>query len=308
MLNANRVAGPGLRRPMWEDAMTKRLTWLKALIICAAVLVGLSGCGQKRAPATTEELLVRYVANENVNNYKGKVNVSLNASALGISAKIPVTADVEAAGNTAHGTLTIDLGSLDTRNFQTEFYAELQDKNIECYLKAPGKKGEWRHWTIKMTSGIDIFTITDLLSASELTKMAKSTDEKVAFELTVPTAKVLETAFDLADEPCEVAGMDEQGMLDAVKTDKIRVDFDDDCLLHSATGNVLLEFKSAATNNFAVKIALEANAVFDDYGTVDPASVAIPDKVKNGAIDTDTPLEVIEVLGPDSPFAPVIPQ
>lgn len=287
--------------------MAKKTTWLWVLFVAVAVLVGLCGCGRKRAPVTTEELLVRYVAHENVDNFKGKATVELSASALGVRAKIPVTVDIESADKAAHGTVTVDLSSLDTRNYQMEFYGELQDTSIVCYLgKSGAKPADWKRWTIDMTSSIDIFTLTNLLSASELTKIAKDSDEQVAFELVVPTAKVLETVFELADEPVVIAGMDEQGLLNAMKSDKIRVDFTDECLLRSFSGSALLDFQSAETNNLPVKIGLDANAVFDDYGAIDPASVRVPEDVKQNAKPATEPIDLIEVLGPDSPFAGVI--
>jgi hypothetical protein len=45
------------------------------------------------------------------------------------------------------------------------------------------------------------------------------------------------------------------------------------------------------------------SATFSGYGEVNPADVAIPEAVRLAAERTDSPIEVIEVIGADSPLA-----
>ena len=281
-----------------------RIKRVMAMLFACVVVLGLCGCSTFGAPATTEELLVRYVANENVNNFSAKVNVGMSVRALGVRTAIPITTNLRTANNVAHGTIEVDLSALDTRNYTMEFYAELLDDAINCYVGTPTDAGTtWKLWTIDMTSSIDIFTVTDLLSSSELTLLAKDSDSQVSYELTVPTEKVLQTAFDISVNPAEVGGMDERGMLDAVSEDKVRVGFTKDCLMRSLESSVMLTFKSEETNNVEVRSGVEVSATIDDYGKVDPSEVAIPNEVRDAAVPTDEPVDIIEVIGADSPLA-----
>lgn len=264
----------------------------------------LCGCAAFGVPATTEELLVRYVANENVDNFAATVQVNMNVSALGVRSAIPITAKLRTANNTAHGTIDVDLSSLNTRSYTTEFYAELLDDALNCYLGTPGDEPtSWKCWTVNMTTKVDILTITELLSASELTMIAQDSNPELSYELAVPTAKVLKTTFDVTADSAEVAGMDEQGMIAAVGNDKVRVGFSDDCLMRSLTTSVLLTFRSAETNNVEVRTDIDISAALNDYGTVDPAEVAIPNDVRTSSVPTDEPVDVLEVIGADSPLA-----
>ena len=282
----------------------KLLCALLASVFVIGLCGGLCSCTSTGAPATTEELLVRYVANENVSNYHCKASVGLSVSALGVRAVVPSTADMRTANNSAHGTIDVDLSSLNTRPYHMEFYAELLDNALNCYIGTPaGERTTWKLWKVDMTSKIDIRTVTNLLSSSELTLIAKDSDPEEAYELSVPVAKVLETTFNVTAGPNELAGLNEQGMMDTVGNDKIRVGFTKDCLMRSLNTSILATLKSAATNNVEVRAGIDVAATLDGYGTVDPTEVAIPDAVRNQATPTDTPVDVIEVIGADSPLA-----
>jgi len=279
------------------------------MLLACVLALQLCGCAAFGVPATTEELLVRYVANENVDNFGAQVNVDLGVNALGVRAVVPITASVRAAQNTAHGTIKADLSSLDTRDYEVELYAELLDDVLNCYIGTPqGKKTVWKLWKVDMTAKIDISTIVDLLSASELTIIAKDSDPQVCYELAVPTAKILATTFDVTAGSAEVAGMDEQGMIDAVGTDKVRVGFTDDCLMRSLSTGVMMAFKSAETNNVEVRCEIDVSATLDDYGKVKQDEVVIPQDVRDAAVPTDAPVDVLEVIGADSPLAGAVRQ
>ena len=103
--------------------MSALLAFVLALGLCGS----LSSCAKVGAPATTEELLVRYVANENVSNYHCKADVGLSVNALGVRASVPIAADLRTANNVAHGTIDVDLSSLNTRPYKMELNAELLD-------------------------------------------------------------------------------------------------------------------------------------------------------------------------------------
>ncbi len=275
-----------------------------AIVLALMLALGMCGCAAFGAPATTEELLVRYAANENVDNFSAEVDVGLSVNTLGVRAIIPIVTSLHATENTAHGTIVVGLSSLDTRDYEVEFYAELLDDALNFYIGTPkGEQTAWKRWTVDMTSKIDIFTITDLLSASELTLISKDSDAQVRYELTVPTDKLLETAFDVTAGSAEVGGMDEQGMLDAVGNDKVRIGFTEDCLMRLVDSSVLLTFKSAETNDVEVRTGIDVTATLEDYGKVDVPEVAIPNEVREAAVPTDEPVDLIEVIGADSPLA-----
>ncbi len=286
--------------------MSRKSMLMSILLSVTIALSALCGCSWMGAPATTEELLIRYVANENVSNFNMKADANLSVTALGVHAKIPIHADFDATTNAAHGTITVDLSTLDTRDYAMEVYAEQRDQSIICYLsslKEDGTPTTWKCWTIDMTSSIDVSTLAELLQSSELTVLAKDSDEKVRYELTVPSETVLNTTFKLLKNSVEVAGMDEQAFIDAMGTDKYRVDFTEDCLIRSIATGASLNLKSAETNNVPVKIAMDVNAVFDDYGTKDASQTTVPDDVRENATPTDVPVDIIEVIGADSPLA-----
>ena len=95
----------------------------------------------------------------------------------------------------------------------------------------------------------------------------------------------------------------EQGLLDAVETDKIRVGFTEDCLLRSLETGASFTFRSTKTNNVVVRTGVDILATLTDYGQVNPEEVAIPLKVRQGATPTDEPIDVMDVIGTDSPLA-----
>ena len=287
----------------------KQLKRMLAALIALVFAFELSGCASFGAPATTEELLVRYVANPNVNNFTAEAKIGLNVNALGVRAAIPVTADIRTANNTACGTVEANLSALNTRNYKCEFYAELLDDAINCYIGTPkGNETTWKLWKIDMRSKIDITTVTELLSSSELTLIAKDADPQVSYELTVPLSKVLDTCFNVTAGINEIGGVDEQGLIDMVGNDRVRVGFTKDCLMRSIDVGVLATVKNAETNNVQVRMGIDVSMRLDNYGTVSSADVAIPDEVRSEAVPTDTPIDVIEVIGADSPLAGAVGQ
>ncbi|MBR3225876.1 MAG: hypothetical protein IKF78_11210 [Atopobiaceae bacterium] len=282
----------------------KQLKRILAVLLALAFAFELSGCTAFGAPATTEELLVRYVANPNVSNYTAKAKIGLNVNALGVRAAIPVAADFRVSNNAAHGTVEVDLSALDTRNYKCEFYAELLDDAINCYIGTPkGNEASWKLWKIDMRSKIDITTVTELLSSSELTLIAKDSDPQVSYELTVPLSKVLGTCFNVTAGINEIGGMNEQSLVDMVGNDKVRVGFTKDCLMRSIDAGVLATVKNAETNNVQVRMGIDVSMELDNYGTVNSADVSIPDEVRAKAVSTDTPIDVIDVIGANSPLA-----
>lgn len=276
----------------------KHIKCVLSTLLSSALVLGLCGCSLFGAPVNTEELLVRYVSNKNVDNFSAKVNVDMSVSALGVRAVIPITTNVRVANNATHGTIEVDLSALDTRNYDMEFYTELLDDALNVYIGIPhGNETTWKYWRVDTTSKVDIATVTDLLSASEFTKIATDSDPQICYELTVPIATVLKTVFGVTAGSAEVGGMNERGMLDAVGNDKVRVGFTKDCLLRSIATGALLTFKSAETNNVTVRVGIDVGATFDEYGGVDLAKVAVPNEVREAATRTNEPVDVGEVIG-----------
>lgn len=284
----------------------KRVLAALVAFVCA---LELGGCAAFGAPATTEQLLARYVANENVGDFVAQVNVGLNVSAMGVRASVPVTVDLRAADSKAHGTAEVDLSSLDTRPYRMEFYAELLDDVLNCYIGTLDPRGgqtTWKCWTIATTTKVDLSTLTELLSSSALTIIAKDSDPAVCYELTMPASKVLETAFDVTEGSAELAGMGEKDLLDAVGANKVRFGFTEDCLLRTLETGATFTFRSAQTNNIVVRTGVDVLATLSDYGKVDPGEVAIPPEVRQSAIPTAAPIAVMDVIGTESPLAAAV--
>lgn len=290
---------------MSEKTGKHRVLWVVVVIAIIAVVgyVAISTFMGKEAPVSTEQLLLRYVSNEQFDNCNAQVNVDMAFSALGFHAKVPVTANAQVAHDAAHGTVTADLSAFDVDDFQMEFYAELHANDIVCYLGTPDGAGtSWRRWTIPVTEKIDIFTLTNLLSASELVTIAKDSDEKVCYELTTSTTSVLETAFALSADEVAVGSMGEKELLEAVEGDKTLVDFSQDCLIRSFATNVMCDYAGPDTKGVTIHVKLEPHGLLDGYGTVDATAVAVPDEVKNAAVPTTEPIDLNKILGDKNPL------
>ena len=272
-----------------------------AVVLCVAC--GLVACGEK-APATTEELLIRYAANKDMDNVSGEVEANLSLQVLGVRCAVPISAKFQTAERTAHGTITANLSSLESADYEVELYAELRDDALVCYLGThDGKKTSWKCWTVNTTSKIDILTVTDLLSAAELTLLSKDSDPEVAYELTVPLSKVVETAERLTADPIELGDLDATALQEAVAKEKLAVDFTKNCLMRSITANARVTYKDSEVSTISVPAQLSLHAVFDDYGEVDPGEVAVPQSVRDAAVPTDSPIDSDNILSPDSPLA-----
>lgn len=287
--------------------MRKRYVWLGVFFACILAILTQSARSSTIAPATTEALLMRYVSNEDANKFLAHASVDVTVSALGVRAKVPVVADFETSGNDAHGTVTVSLSALNTRDYSIEVYAELHDDAIVCYLSSPERKtSSWKRWTIGTTSSIDLHTIAELLKASDFTRIAKDSDKSVCYELTVPTTAVVQTAGRLSTEPVAIGGMDETALLEAVESDRFIFDFTSDCLLRSVQTSALVSLQGPDTNNVLVQLGLDGGVVFDDYGTVSPHAASVPKQVVDAAVPTKNPIDLAQVLGPDSPLADIV--
>lgn len=277
--------------------LTRRSVILAAL--CGLAALGCTGCAHRSAPATTEELLLRYTSLDDFDNFRADVAIDLAIQGVGWRARVPVHADVSCAEGRATGTVTLDLSSLDSRDYVVDVLAQMRDLNLDCYLGT--KEGDaisWRLWTIDLSEPISILTVTRLLSASELTVIARDSDPLVRFELTVPTRTVLETAF-------ELSGAEPMVDLDDFEGDRVDVGFTEDCHLRSVETEARFDLTDGSRAT-SVEVDLDLTAVLDGFGSVDAASLAIPEEVRREARPTDTPLEVSEVLEKDSPLYPVV--
>lgn len=271
-------------------SMTRRSFLFAAL--CALCV---AGCAHRSAPATTEELLLRYASLDDFDNFRADLSADLAIKGVGWRARVPVHADISCAQGRAAGTVTLDLSSLDSRDYVVNVLVEMVDLNLDCYLgTTEGDVTSWRLWTIDLSEPIDIFTVTRLMAASELTVIARDTDPLVRFELTVPTRTVLETAF-------ELAGTEPVVDLDDFEGDRMDVDFTEDCHLRSVETEARFDLTDE-TKSTSVEVDLDFRAVLDAFGKVDAASLSIPEEVKQQARPTDTPLEVSEVIEKDSPL------
>ena len=277
-------------RETLRPSMTRRSFLFAAL--CALCV---AGCSHRSAPATTEELLLRYTSLDDFDNFRADVSADVAIKGVGWRARVPVHADISCAEGRAAGTVTLDLSSLGSRDYVVDVLAEMRDLKLDCYLgTTEGDATSWRIKTIDLSEPIDIFTVTRLLRASELTVIAKDTDPLARFELTVPTRTVLETAF-------ELAGTEPVVDLDDFEGDRMDVDFTEDCHLRSVETEARFDLTDE-TRSTSVEVDLDLRAVLDGFGTVDAASLSIPEEVRQQAQPTDNLLEVSEVIERASPL------
>ncbi|MDO4797628.1 MAG: hypothetical protein Q4A01_06380 [Coriobacteriales bacterium] len=284
-------------------------------LVCVAIalcllLPGLWGCMPNDAPVTTEALLARCAAAGDMDNARAKADVKLNVSVGTYRVTIPVVLDAAVAGNTMHGTAVADLSDLDVADYAVEYYLEQLDGSIMCYLGAvrDGKVGNWRSFAIDTTGTIDLRVLIDLLRSSELTRVSTNADDKVCYELTVPTNDVLDAADKLTRDDLELGSMGKDALMAELEGDKVEVDFSEDCRIRSLDASTMFTYRDIAAKTPAITIDVEAYALVEGYGAVNPTEVTIPASVRAKAAPTTEPISLEEVLGANNPIVEALPE
>lgn len=282
------------RRTLVREALPLALS---ALAVLGAQ--GLVGCARRSAPATTEALLLRYAALDDFDNFHADITCDTTLRGTGWRTRVPIAASCACAKGALHGTITCDLSALDSPDCVIEVFAVTKDLLVDCYLgMGEGEGRTWKLWRLDLSAPIDIITVTRLLSASELTVIARDSDPLVRYELTVPTRAVLETVFDLTGDVSELD-------LDDFEGDRVRVGFTEDCHLRSIITSSRFGIASEGqARDFEVDLDLDA--VLDDYGQIDARDLEVTDDIRNAARPTEVPVELSEVVSKESPLYSVL--
>lgn len=272
------------------------------LAVTLMAVIALAGCACAGKPATTEGLLLHYAAAPDNDDFVAKGTVDVGVSMLGIHAKVPVSFSISTGGGTAHGTITADLDALDSDTYVAEIYVEQQDDALVVYLGTPSTSGtEWRHWTID--AKINVLALSNILSDAEFSRIAVDYDPQVYYDLTIPTISFYESAPDAVGNPDLFEGLDDQDVQNALGSDKVRFGFTESCLPRTVATGMIFDYKGELSHGISVTIQIDASATFDDYGSVDPSSVAVPASVRAASIATNEPFDFTSVLSADSPLA-----
>ncbi len=260
-----------------------------ASVLVASVLVlgglGLVGCGSS-GPKNAQQLLERYMANENHDNYHSDFNMDYKISMLGQDIPIVLAFTIDMAGDNGHGTLNMDAMG---RATESELYVQKEDDKYVQYTK--GKDDDT--WT---KTSVDVRNFTDSVVNDELLSDAEFNKVNEGYTLSVSGDKFMEalsaSSLNVTELFSQLGG--EETMADAFKNSKAVYTFNKDCLLTNLVFMVNFEHSygedasatDGETTSLTITMDMNVSMELSDYGTVEEAKVAVPDEVKKNAVNT----------------------
>ena len=264
-----------------------------ALLVAVIALGAATGCSWLGEPSSTENLLVRYAANKDNDNFvlDGRADLSLAVS--GLRTNLPITAHFEVAGQAARGTVAIDLSALGDGFGMVGFdiRGEMVGHDIIWYVRKQGSTGLWSSSQVNTSFSIDIPLIVDVLSSSRFVRVAYDTDERVCYELTMPAASLLDAVMGMGDITTSFGALDQEALDAALGESKVHVCFTKDCLACAVSCDLAFTYQDERIP-VPVTVYLNLEGNIDQYGHVDPASAAVDDDVRNNTFIADDPLNV----------------
>ncbi len=258
------------------------------VIAGSLALAGLAGCGGgAKAPTTTKELVERYEATANKDNYHMDMDYKIDLDLLGSTMTVDMKGAFDCAGKATHGTMTMNaLG----QNIEYEMYAEAQDSKYVQYMGT--KIGNETTW---MSSALDTPFMTESLTKADLLADAEFATTDSGYTLTVPGEKLASALTSMGGgEMLSSLGTDASEMFAGSKA---IYTFDKDCVLNGLDFTMDYKYDAGGDASMTVGLKMALNAKISDYGKIDAASVAVPADVKSNAIDTDAISNSLESLG-----------
>ncbi len=275
-------------------ARGKRL--VAAFMAVVLALFGLAGCSALGDPSSTEDLLVRFAANQNNMNFSCEANVDLAVTVSGFHARTPISLKLKTGGGSAYGTSVIDLSALDVPSRTYEYYVEQDGTNFVAYLRRTDTKdAPWMRLEVDCPFSIDIPLIVKILSESRFLRIAYDSDKEVRYELSMPAATVAEALFGMGDITTSFVEIKKDELFDALGTSRVSICFNKDCLMRSIKLSCGFNVDNKELVPVTAKVSFDASCVASDYGTVDASKVKVPDEVRNSSVVVDDPFGVQEI-------------
>lgn len=253
----------------------------------ATMLAMLCGCAFIGEPASTGDLLVRFAANPNNANFVADGHADLVLSVGGYCVTVLVDGSAQAADGTTHCRVTVDMTALTGETRAYDIYVEQQERKVIGYLNdATGGSKPWNRAEVDLAFAIDIPTVVDILSEAKFMRASYDSDDRVRYDLTLPAASVLDVVWGKGDVTTSFYAVGKEELEDALGDSKLHVCFNEDCLVRSVSLDLDFTFEGK------VSVDLDTRVVFDGYGTVDAASLAVPEGVRESSVVTDDPLDL----------------
>lgn len=266
-----------------------------ALVTGVLALAGITACGAQQGPAAptnAQELLARYEAAENHDNYHLDMDMAIKLDILGSSLEMPITASYDVAGTDSHGTMSMDLSSLLGEPITTETYATKEDAGYVQYVNAGDET--WIKTTAETGDLASNLTSADLFKDAKFNALGTSDAE--AYELIISGQQLLDALGQLGETATALDGTDDAAANDMLANSEVHYVFSKDCLPSSLSLELSYEATDGEEDGLSAGMGLTVKATFSAFGTIDAASVKVPDDVASKATDTQEIADGVEEL------------
>lgn len=260
------------------------------LVVGIIALGGLVACGQPE-PTSTKDVIERYTAATNRDNYHADLTMDIDISLFGQAMTMSVKSATDVAGDDAHG--TTEMSALG-QNATYEVYVTKEGDKVVQYQSDTSK--DEKSW-VKTT--LDSGYFTNSLMAQEILGEGEFAKTDNGYTITVPGEKFLSALSSSGVNLDSLLGStNNETMKEALKDSTAVYTFDKDCMLTGCTFNAEFDYSygnsdpdsSSDTAGFSISagIKMSMNLTMSGYGSVDATKVATPEDVKSAAIDTGT--------------------
>ena len=279
---------------------------LVGLTTSLALAFGLAACGPAAQPDPTnaEELVARYEANENRDNYHGEGKLGMSISFLGMEMPMTGTMAIDTAGDNSYYVTDIT-GEMfgESVTTKSESYSTREDKVFAVYTRTTDENGEGE-WTRGETDADS--TLSSAMMSTESLKKAEFAATENGYTLTLNSADI--------DDLLNAVNVDTDDLVESLGKDftatpsddtKVVYTFDKDCMPTNVTFKIGYDFKYTGETNdiidlssMSMGVVVDLNMDFTGYGTVDAAKVTVPDDVKANAVAADADgFDISDALG-----------
>ena len=291
-----------------EGTYMRRITQRIATITTtlALALGTLAGCGGGAAvqpdPTTAEELLARYEALEDKENYHSDGTIDVSISLLGMDMPMKGTIKMDVDGDNSHSVMDLTTTILgEETQTTTESYTARDGANYVVYNSSEGEDGSVT-WT-KSTATEDTGSLDDSLFSDESLKGAEFAATENGYTLTQDKANINELMKSLnMDLDSLVGDLGDDWKADTSDDTSVVYTFDKDC----RPTNVALKLGFALSyagddagdvdpSLLSMGFDIAMNMDYSAFGQTDPDTVAVPDDVLENATEVETDDFEIEV-------------
>ncbi|MBR3159389.1 MAG: hypothetical protein IKF14_09850 [Atopobiaceae bacterium] len=240
--------------------------------VCAVLAAcGVAGVAE---PTNAAEVYERYRANEAADNYHLVMTSDLSMTVLGEQMETRMTEEGDIAGNAGHATASSEIYD---QSAEVELYVTEEDGAIVAYTKTSDSDV----WT-RQECGSVPGDVSGVLGNAG--KLQNAVFEKVEDGYVVTTKGAGFENISAQLGSLEMMGEDARDAVENAFADTIvTIEFDKDCLPRSLDTQVDIPLEGTNVAAVLSDMAIDMHVEMSRYGSVDPASVAVPDSVKKSA-------------------------